>query len=84
MHVNSGKIQAIFLGKRGHADFKTFTIQGNTIKCEDSDKLLRVTIDYLLNFDLHISDMCKTAARQINVLCDILLLVIVQKYGTLT
>ena len=28
-----------------------------------------VTIDYMLNFDLHISDICKKAARQINVLC---------------
>ena len=38
------------------------------IKCEDSVKLLGVTIDYLLNFDLHVSNICKMAARQINVL----------------
>ena len=31
-------------------------------------KLLRVTIDYLLNVDLHVSNICKKAARQINVL----------------
>ena len=38
------------------------------IKCEDSVKLLGVTIDYLLNFDLHVSNICKKAARQIYVL----------------
>ena len=31
-------------------------------------QLLGVTIDYLLNFDLHVSNICKKAARQINVL----------------
>ena len=30
---------------------------------------LGVTIDYMLNFDLHDSDICKKAAKQINVLC---------------
>ena len=32
------------------------------------DQLLGVTIDYLLNFDLHVSNICKKAARRINVL----------------
>ena len=43
--------------------------QNNTVKCEESVKLLGVTVDYMLNFDSHISDICKKAARQINVLC---------------
>ena len=69
MQANPGKFQAIVLGKRGHGDCESFTIHDNTVKCEDSVKLLGVTIDYMLNFDLHISDICKKAARQINVLC---------------
>ena len=35
---------------------------------EESVKLLGVTIDFLLNFDLHVSNICIKAARQINVL----------------
>ena len=31
-------------------------------------KLLGVTIEYLLNFDLHVSNICKTAAIKINAL----------------
>ena len=58
----------IGLGKRGHGDCESFTIQNHNVKCEDSVKLLGVTIDYMLNFDLHISDICKKAAKQINVL----------------
>ena len=69
MQANPGKFQAIVLGKRGHDDCESFTIHDNTVKCEHSVKLLGVTIDYMLNFDLHISDICKKAARQINVLC---------------
>ena len=69
MQANLGKFQAIVLGKRGRGDRESFTIHDNTVKCEDSDKLLGVTIDYMLNFHLHISDICKKAARQINVLC---------------
>ena len=68
MQANPGKFQAFFLGKRGHGDCESFTIQNHNVKCEDSVKLLGVTIDYMLNFDLHISDICKKAAKQINVL----------------
>ena len=43
-------------------------LNGIEIKCEDFVKLLGATIDSLLNFDLHVSNICKKAARQINVL----------------
>ena len=45
--------------KRGHGDCESFIIQDNTVKYEDSVKLLGVTIAYMLIFDLHISDICK-------------------------
>ena len=69
MQANPGKFQPIALGKRRHGDCESFTIHDNTVKCEVSVKLLGVTIYYMLNFDLHIPDICKKAARQINVLC---------------
>jgi hypothetical protein len=38
------------------------------LSCEDEVKLLGVTIDFKLNFNAHISNICKKAARQLNVL----------------
>ena len=43
-------------------------MSGNKIVYEDNVKLLGVTIDYNLNFDNHISEMCKKASRQLNIL----------------
>ena len=40
----------------------------NIVNCEDSVKLLGVTIDFKLDFDEHISNVCKKASRQLNVL----------------
>ena len=48
---------------------ESFTIQATTAKCEDSVKLLGVTINYMLDFELHVSNICKKAAKQSNVLC---------------
>ena len=68
MQANPDKFQAILLGKSGFENCKSLFLNGTEIKCEDSVKLLGVTIDFLLNFDLHVSNICKKAARQINVL----------------
>ena len=46
----------------------SFNLNGNKIVCEDNVKLLGVTIDSDLNFDNHISEMCKKASRQLNIL----------------
>jgi hypothetical protein len=46
----------------------TFTIDGNKIECESEVKLLGVTIDFQLNFNEHVSNICKKAPRQLNVL----------------
>ena len=43
-------------------------LNGNKIVCEDNVKLLGVIIDSDLNFDNHISEMCKKASRQLNIL----------------
>ena len=67
MQANPEKIQAFFLGKIGHGVCESFTVRNHNVKCEDSVTLLGITIDYMLNFDLHISDICKKSAKQINV-----------------
>ena len=43
-------------------------INGKMIKSEETVKLLGVTLDYRLDFDPHTSNICKTAAAQLNVL----------------
>ena len=36
--------------------------------CEDSVKLLGIEIDYQLNFDTHISTICRKASQQLNII----------------
>ena len=43
-------------------------INGKMIKSEETVKLLGVTLDYRLDFDPHISNICKKAAAQLNFL----------------
>ena len=61
MKANPDKFQAIAVDKRTKDDKITFNtcIDNNIIHCEDHVKLLGVTIDSKLSFDLHISDVCK-------------------------
>ena len=68
MKANPDKFQAIAVGKRTKDENVTFKLDDNIIKCEEHVKLLGVTIDFQLNFDLHISNVCKKASRQLNVL----------------
>ena len=46
----------------------SISIEGKTIKSAASEKLLGVNLDHPLNFDLHVSDLCKKAATQLNAL----------------
>ena len=67
MQVNPYKFQAKMLGSKGYENCKNckgLNLCGNEINCEN----LCVTFDYLLNFDLHISNKCKKVVRQIDVL----------------
>jgi hypothetical protein len=45
-----------------------FNLDGNEILCENEVKLLRATIDCQLKLNTHISEICKKASRQLNVL----------------
>ena len=69
MIANPEKFHALLVKKdRTDTTRHSISIQGKTIKSEASVKLLGVYLDHQLNFDLHISDLCKKAATQPNVL----------------
>ena len=59
MQANPDKFQALAIGKKTLKEQICFYLKGSKIKCEEHVKLLGVTIDYELNFDKHISEICK-------------------------
>ena len=69
MIANPNKFHALFV-KKGQTNTCGINLdfQGHSIKSEETVKLLGVTLDYKLNFDPHISNLCKKAAAQLNVL----------------
>ena len=69
MIANPSKFHALLIKKdQTKTSGKKISIQGKTIESEDSVKLLGVQLDYQLNFDPHISELCRKAATQLNVL----------------
>ena len=69
MIANPEKFHALLVKKdRTDTTGHKISIQGKTIKSEDSVKLLGINLDHKLNFDNHIFDLCKKAATQLNVL----------------
>jgi hypothetical protein len=68
MKVNPDKFQAIVIGKNTQSKNISFNLNGNIIKTEDEVKLLGVTIDYELKCNSHITNICRKASRQLNVL----------------
>ncbi|MCW4342517.1 MAG: reverse transcriptase family protein [Candidatus Thiodiazotropha endolucinida] len=68
MKANPSKFQAICVGKKAFENIKSFQIDSVTIECEENVTLLGVNIDFLLNFESHVSDICKKASKQLAVL----------------
>ena len=68
MQANHGKFQAIAVGERTFEKNLTLKISDTEIKCEEIVKLLGVDIYYKLNFDQHISNLCRKTGQQLNVL----------------
>ena len=68
MRANPDTFQGIAIGKNSIAENLSFNIGGITLECDNTVKLLGVTIDSLLNFDSHIKNVCKKSSRQIIVL----------------
>ena len=69
MMVNPGKFQEIIIdkNKKCHTN-ETLKIRDKIITASLSVKLLDVQIDDQLNFNLHISNICRSAANQFNAL----------------
>ena len=69
MIVNRGKFQAIILDKKktNHRQ-ETIKIDNKAVKVKASVKLLGVQTDAELNFNLHIANICRSAANQLNAL----------------
>ena len=55
------------MGRRLDKNMK-ICIQNSTLSCEETVKLLVIEIDYQLNFDIHISSICRKASQQLNIL----------------
>ena len=69
MIVNPDKFQAIVLNKkRSNLTNTNFQVDNQVIKLVSSVELLGIQIDDKLNFNLHISKICKSAANQLNAL----------------
>ena len=69
MIVNPEKFQAIILDKQKH-DYPNETIKfdSKTVETVPSVKLLGIQLDDKLNFSLHVSNICKSAANQLSTL----------------
>ena len=69
MIANPDKCHALLVRKDGeNTTGQNISLQDHAIKSEETVKLLGVTLDNKLNFDTHISNFCKKAAKQLNVL----------------
>ena len=70
MIVNPEKFHAIIINKCGrHNELHDLKIDGEVITSEKSVKLLGIDIDYKINFNNHICNLCKKAAGQLNAIC---------------
>jgi hypothetical protein len=68
MQTNPDKFQAIAVGKKTYAKEPVFYIESANISCDEVVKLLGIDIDYQLNFDKHIKNICRKASQQLSVL----------------
>ena len=66
MIVNPDKFQVMLLEKRNENNQSCLKINNQTIKTTNCVKLLGINIDSKLNFDSHISDLCKKASIELN------------------
>ena len=68
MKAHPDKFQAICIGQKTHDAISSFQLNDTIIKCDDNVTLLGVNIDFMLNFNGHISDICRKASQQLAVL----------------
>jgi hypothetical protein len=68
MQANPDKFQVLAVGKKTYDKNSSIHIQNSDLTCEKTDKLLGIEIDYQLNFDAHVSSICRKASQQLHVL----------------
>ena len=66
MEANQDKFPAMMLGLKSYDNCKCQRYVALKLNAKTQVKLLGDTFDYMLNFDLHIANFSKKAARQIN------------------
>ena len=67
MIVNADKFQVIIINKKkGYHTNENVVIENKQIKTVPSVELLGIQLDDQLNFSPHISNICKSAAYQLN------------------
>jgi hypothetical protein len=67
MQANPAKFQTI-ISHRNVRTFKEINIGSESLEPQKSVKLLGITFDVDLSFDMHTTDLCKKASRSLNVL----------------
>ena len=65
---NPDKFQAIAVGKKTYPKESVFNIESANISCDEVVKLLGIDLDFQLNFDKHIKNICLKASTQLSVL----------------
>ena len=65
---NPDKFQAIAVGKKTYPKESVFNIESANISCDEVVKLLGIDIDYQLNLDKHVKNICRKASQQLSVL----------------
>ncbi len=70
MQANTAKFQFMLMQKYTSKEIipDSIEIHGTTIMRQTEVKLLGIIIDQKLKFDKHIDNLCKNAARQINIM----------------
>ena len=69
MIVNPDKFQSMIISSKKDLSKSVLNINGVELTMEPSVKLLGIEIDNKLNFEKHISNICKKARNELNRIC---------------
>ena len=69
MIVNPDKFQSMNISFKKDLSESVLNISGVELTMESSVKLLGIETDHKLNFEKHISNICKKASNQLNAIC---------------
>ena len=69
MIVNTDKFQSVIISSKKDLSKSVLNRNGVELTMESSVKLLGIETDNKLNFEKHISNVCKKASNQLNAIC---------------